>query len=437
MERQVNSDNFRTPVGVIDFRGINQPFYIKDKDRLGHIYVIGKTGVGKSTLLECMAISDIEKGKGMCLIDPHGDIAEHILHYVPEHRINQVICFNPAKYPIAFNPLAGILPEQYHLAASGLISTFKKIWESWGPRLEHILRYSLLTLLEYGEGTLLDIQPLLTNQLYRNNILARITSDHVIAFWHNEFDKYSPAFRSEAIAPILNKLGVFQASAPLRDTVGHKTSSFEMKQVLNEGQILICNLSKGKLGEDTSSLVGSMLVNSIQLAALARASQDTETRKPFYLYVDECHCFLSEAYIGVLAECRKYGLGLFLAHQYIEQLDEKIRSAVFGNVGTLICFRIGATDSEYLEKEFYPIFNKYDLVNLDRYCIRLKMQIDGATSKPFSAQTMIVEAYLKSHKEETLAWTRRNFVKSHKQCKKSLQQFIKDPPNGEPPGLFV
>ncbi|WP_165760123.1 type IV secretory system conjugative DNA transfer family protein [Niastella populi] len=399
MEPKNGTDISLTPVGITDFRGMHRPFYIKDKDRLAHLYCLGKSGVGKSTLLENMAISDIEKGKGICLIDPHGDVAEHLLHYIPSWRTQQVIYFNPAEYAIAFNPLAGILPDQYHLAASGLISTFQKMWDSWGPRLEHILRYCLMTLLEFGQGTLLDIQPLLTNQLYRNNILARVRSKHLLDFWFLEFDKYAPAFRSEAISPILNKLGVFQASAPLRNTVGHQTSSFDIRQIMDEGNMLICNLSKGRLGEDTSALLGSLLVNAIQLGALSRAGQDVETRRPFYLYVDECHSFLSEAYIGVLAECRKYSLSLFLAHQYLEQLDENIRAAIFGNVGTMVCFRVGASDAECLAKEFYPVFTESDLVNLPKYSMYLKMQIDSATSKPFSARTVAIKPYGKSNKE--------------------------------------
>lgn len=337
--------------------------------------------------METMQIADLENDKGICCIDPHGDMCEHLLHHIPEHRISQVIYFNPGEYSIPFNPLADIPPAQHHLAASGLISAFRQIWaHSWGVRMEHILRFCLLTILEHG-GCLLDIPPLLTNQAYRSKILARIHSNHILAFWFNEFDKYSPAFRNEAIAPILNKFSLFQASTPLRNTVGHTRSSFQIKDILDNGYVLLCNLSKAKLGEDTTSLLGSMLVNSIQLAALARVDQEIEERRPFYLYVDECHCFMSEAFIGILSECRKYGLGLTLAHQYIEQLDEKISAAVFGNVGTLICFRVGAADSEYLENEFYPVFNKSDLVNLERYSIRLKMQIDGATSKPFSATT--------------------------------------------------
>ncbi|HXF29595.1 MAG TPA: hypothetical protein VN457_07065, partial [Chlamydiales bacterium] len=377
-----------TPIGITNFRNTNKRFGIKDKDRLGHIYVIGKTGVGKSTLLENMAISDIERGKGLGVIDPHGDIAEDILKYIPEHRKKDLIYFDATNtaQPIAFNPLHGIHQSYHHLVASGLVSTFKKIWaDSWGPRLEYILRFVLLTLLQIPDATLLDIQPLLVNPDYRKPLLHFITDDHLLSFWRNEYEKYSPQLRAEAISPILNKTGLFQTSLPLRKIVGQKTTKFRMQQVLDEGKIFIVNLSKGELGEDASSLLGSMLVTSIQLAALHRATQDLESRKPFYLYVDEMHSFVTHSFVNILAEARKYCLSLFLTHQYTDQIDERIRLAIFGNVGTIISFRVGATDAEYLEKEFYPFFNKNDFINLPKYELYLKLMIDGTTSQPFSA----------------------------------------------------
>jgi hypothetical protein len=412
MERESYKNNETTPIGITNWRNQNQRFGIKDKDRLGHIYVIGKTGVGKSTLLQSMAISDIERGKGLGIIDPHGDIAQDILNFIPRHRIEDVIYFNPAdtEHPIAFNPLANIAAEYHHLAASGLISTFKKIWaESWGPRLEHILRFSLLTLLEYQKATLLDIQPLLTNQLFREKVLQRITSTHIHAFWRNEFEKYSPALKAEAIAPILNKMGLFIASIPIRNSVGQQVQSFEMRAVLDGGKIFIANLSKGKLGEDASSLLGSMLVTSIQLAALSRADQEPGKRKPFYLYIDEVQSFVSLAFADILAEARKYGLSLFMAHQYVEQLHEKIRSAIFGNVGTLIVFRVGAEDARCLAKEFSPVFTENDLVSLPKYSVYLKLMIDGSTSKPFSANTELIVPITMSYKEKIIGNNRLFF----------------------------
>ena len=324
----------------------------------------------------------------MCVIDPHGDISTDILKYIPENREKDLIYFNSTDQdnPIAFNPLKGINPRFHFLVASGLISTFKKIWsENWGPRMEYILRYTLITLLSVPDATLLDIQPLLTDKDFRARALRYVSDRHVIAFWRSEFDKYSPTLRNEAISPILNKTGVFITSDPLRKIVGQNTNSFRLQQVLDTGKILIVNLSKGQIGEDASSLLGAMLVNAIQLAALHRASQPEHTRKPFYLYIDECHSFISLSFATILAEARKYGLSLFMAHQYIEQLDERIRAAIFGNVGTIISFRVGASDAEYLAKEFHPVFNQDDLVNLPRYAMFIKLMIDGAMSKGFSA----------------------------------------------------
>jgi len=412
-----------TPIGITNWRNQRQPFGIKDEDRLGHIYVIGKTGVGKSTLLLNMAVSDIEKGKGLCIIDPHGDIAEEILNHIPQERIKDVIYFNPKDYehPVAFNPLKAVHPNYHHLVASGLVSTFKKIWaESWGPRLEYILRFSLLTLLEYPDATLLDIQPLLTDVLFRNKVLSYVTNQHTLSFWRNEFDKYSPALKSEAITPILNKTGVFLTSIPLRNTVGQNINGFRMQEVLDEGKILIANLSKGELGEDASSILGSILVTSIQLAALFRSTQPEQQRIPFYLYVDEMHSFISLSFADILAEARKYKLSLFLTHQYIDQLHEKVRSAVFGNVGTIISFRIGAEDAEHLVKEFHPEFDEGDFVNLPKYSMYLKLMIDGATSRPFSAFSLPPKPQTISYKTEVIAASQKRYGRKREEVEESI-----------------
>lgn len=415
--------NERTPIGIVNWRNSQQAFSIKDIDRLGHIYVIGKTGVGKSTLLLNMAISDIQKGKGICIIDPHGDIAENILHHIPKNRIEDVIYFNPKdlEYPIAFNPLKGIHKNFHHLVSSGLVATLKKIWaETWGPRLEYILKFCLMTLLEYPDATLLDIQPLLTDMYFRNKVLSYVTNEHTISFWKTEFEKYSPNLRSEAIAPILNKTGIFITSIPLRNIVGQKTRGFRMQQVLVEGKILIANLAKGEIGEETSSLLGSILVTSIQLAAMFRSNRPEHQRKPFYLYVDEMHSFISLSFVDILSEARKYKLSLFLAHQYIEQVREEIRSAIFGNVGTLISFRIGAQDAEHVAKEFHPVFNEDDLINLPRYSMYLKLMIDGATSQPFSATTLSPKPVTASFKEEVIQVSQRGYGRERAIVEKSI-----------------
>jgi hypothetical protein len=366
-------------------------------------------------------------------------LAESLLSCIPKGRIEDVIYFNPAdtEYPIAFNPLRGIHPSHHHLVAAGLISTFKKIWyESWGPRMEHILRFALLTLLEARTGSLLDIQPLLTDKYYREHILIKCINPDILSFWRNEFDKYPPALRSEAIAPILNKMGLFSANGILRNIVGQKARSFSMQQVMDEGKILVCNLSKGIIGEDASALLGSMLVTSVQLAALYRARQPEDTRKPFYLYIDEVHSFISLSFTNILSESRKYGLSLCIAHQYIEQLPEQIRSAIFGNVSTMISFRVGAADAKYLAREFHPVFDESDLVHLPKYHMYLKLMIDGATSQPFSADTLQVQKYVESFKGEVIEASRNSYNRKREEVEEKIFEKYKGGPQLDERTLF-
>lgn len=383
-----------TPIGYTNWRNQNIPFGIKDKDRLGHIYCIGKTGMGKSTLLQKMALSDITKGKGCGIIDPHGDVAKYLLERIPENRKKDLVYINPTSEKVlAYNPLHAVHPNYHSLVTSGLISTFKKIWaDSWGPRLEYILRFSLLTLLQYPYATLLDIQPLLTDADFREKVLEYVKDDYIFDFWRKEFGKYSPAFRNEVTAPILNKMGVFVSSEPLRKMLGQQVSGFRMSQVMDEQKILIANLSKGELGEDASTIIGCILVTAIQLSALYRAKQPIEKRVPFYLYVDEAHSFLSLSFADILAEARKYGLSLFIAHQFIDQLSEAFRTAIFGNIGTMICYRVGALDAEYLEIEFQSVFDRNDLLKLPKFEVLIKLMIDGVTSEPFSSNLNFTES---------------------------------------------
>jgi len=400
-----------TPIGKTDFRNEQIPFFIKDADRLRHIYVIGKTGVGKSTLLLNMAVSDIQKGKGCCILDPHGDIADRLLDYIPLERIQDVIYFNvtDTEHLPAFNPLYNIAPEHRNIVASALISTFKKIWaESWGPRLEYILHQCLLTLLQYPNATLLDIQPLLTNTVFREEVLMHVTEMHLKLFWYTEYDKYPPTFRMEVISPVLNKMGVFITNPILRTIVGRQRS-INIKEIVDGGKILICNLSKGITSEEVSSLLGSMLLSALQHAVLQRANMPEEQRNPFYCYVDECGSFLTTAFIGVLSEARKYGLSLFLAHQYLDQLPEHIRASIFGNVGTIISFQTGNSDAETLAKEFYPIFTASDFINLPKYSFYIKLMIDGVASKGFSALSLSPQQVGHSHKNEIIVHVRSSF----------------------------
>lgn len=412
-----------TPIGITTFRNSNKPFGIKDHDRFGHIYCIGKTGTGKSTLLLNMAIFDIQRGNGICIIDPHGDLAETILDYIPITRVNDVVYFNPqdTDYPVAYNPLFNIPADQHHIAVSGLISTFKKIWvDSWGPRLEYILRFALHTLFEYPNATLLDIQPLLTDNTFRNHVLRFCTTTSIQLFWQNEFNAYSPALRAEAITPILNKVGVFATSALLRNIVGQREKSLDIADLMNSRKIVIVNLAKGAIGEDVTSLLGSMLINSIQMAALSRSVQQEEDRIPFYVYVDEMQSFVSLSFADMLSEARKFKVSLFLTHQYIEQVHEKIHAAIMGNVGTMICFRVGSADADTLTAEFKPPFDIADLIALQRYHMYIKLMIDGATSKPFSAKTLPLPQHRFKNKVQVIELSRVSYAELKEQIEKQL-----------------
>lgn len=382
-----------TPIGVVNFRNDSRVFGIKARDKLMHCYCLGKSGSGKSTLILNMAISDLKQGHGFALLDPHGELSTELLKYVPNERLEDVIYFNPKdlESPIPFNPLIGVPYKYHHLVSSGIISTMKKVWaESWGPRMEHILRFCLLTLLQAEDATLLEIQPLLTNEEFRAEMLLKVTDKTLLDFWHVEFAGYTKVLKSEAIAPILNKVGLFSASLPLRYALGQKERGLRLLDIMNSRKVLIVNLSKGELGEDTSALLGSMLITAVQLAALFRATIKPEKRVPFFMYIDEMQSYVTLSFCDILAEARKYGLGLFLAHQYVEQIDQRILAAVLGNVGTIITFRVGARDALVLAKEYAPTFVAEDIINLPRYQMYLKLMIDSATSRPFSAVSLPV-----------------------------------------------
>ncbi|MBI3626517.1 type IV secretion system DNA-binding domain-containing protein, partial [Candidatus Uhrbacteria bacterium] len=375
-------------VGQTNFRNKQARFGIKTDDRRRHMYVVGKTGMGKSTLLESMLFQDIQAGRGLSVVDPHGDLAEKILDFVPAHRINDVIYFNPADtdYPIAFNVLEKVDASQRHLVTSGLIGVFKKIWaDSWGPRLEYLLRNSILALLDYPDSTLLGINRLMTDKAYRKKVIEKIQDPVVKAFWVDEYSKYPDKFATEAIAPIQNKVGQFLSSSLIRNIVGQVKSTISMRDIMDQGKILILNLSKGRIGEDNSALLGAMMITKIQLAAMSRVNIPEKERRDFYLYVDEFQNFATDSFADILSEARKYRLDLIIAHQYIEQLGEVVKPAVFGNVGTMIVFRVGAADAEELVKEFSPYFTEEDIVGLAKYHMYLKLMIDGIASTPFSA----------------------------------------------------
>lgn len=379
-----------TFLGEANFRNAKRSFGIKIDDRRRHVYAIGKTGMGKSTFLESMVIQDIYNNRGLALVDPHGDLVEKILKFIPSNRINDVIYFNPSDidYPIAFNVLEKVDPQYRHLVASGLVGVFKKIWaESWGPRLEYLLRNAILALLDYQDATLLGIPRILVDSNFRKKVIAKIQDPVVKAFWVDEFSKYNQQFLTEAISPIQNKVGQFLSSSLIRNIVGQVTSSIDLRKVMDEGKILLLNLSKGRIGEDNSALLGAMMITKLQLAAMSRVDIPEPSRKDFYLYVDEFQNFATESFANILSEARKYRLNLIIAHQYIEQLGEVVKPAVFGNVGTMVVFRVGASDAEELLKEFEPYYTEEHLVNLPKYNFYIKLMIDGVSSVPFSANT--------------------------------------------------
>lgn len=380
-----------TIVGQTNFRGQKRSFGIYPDDRRRHIYAIGKTGSGKTTLLENMIAQDIAAGHGVGVVDPHGDMAERLLDAVPPQRINDVVYFDPSdvEYPIGFNVLETIDPSYKYLVASGLVSSLKKIWaDSWGPRLEYILRNTILALLDYPASTMLGIMRMLSDKEYRKKVIAKISDPVIKSFWVNEFSNYNEKFRSEAISPIQNKVGQFLSSAIIRNIVAQPKSTIDMHDIMDNGKVLLLNVSKGKIGEDNSALLGAMLITKIQLAAMDRAKMPEEQRRDFYLYVDEFQNFATESFATILSEARKYRLNLTIAHQYITQMEEVVRDAVFGNVGTMVSFRVGAFDAEYLEKEYAPAFTQTDLVNLPKFNAYIKLMINGMSSKPFSMQTL-------------------------------------------------
>ncbi len=380
-----------TPFANTNFRNRKRKFGIKAIDRSRHMYLIGKTGMGKSTTLEHLIISDIREGNGVAVIDPHGDLVEKVVDYIPTHRINDVVYFNPAdvEYPIAFNVLENVDPEYRHLVASGLVGVFKKMFaESWGPRLEYLLRNAILALLDYPGSTLLGVQRILVDKAFCKKVSRKIKDPIVKSFWVNEYPKYPERFQKEAIAPIQNKVGQFLSISLIRNIVAQVKSSIDVREMMDNRKILLLNLAKGRIGEDASNLLGAMMITKIQLAAMERIDIPERERVPFHLYVDEFQNFATESFANILSEARKYALNLTVAHQYIEQLEETVRAAIFGNVGTLLCFRIGGTDAEELIKEFAPRFIEEDLVSLTKYEMYLRLMIDGVASTPFSAETL-------------------------------------------------
>jgi len=402
-----------------DFRGKHLRFGIKANDRAKHVYIIGKTGMGKSTLLENMAIQDIQNGEGLAFVDPHGKSAEFLLDFVPAERLDDVVYFAPfdLDHPISFNVMEDVGADQRHLVANGLMSSFKKIWpDVWSSRMEYILNNCLLALLEYPNSTLLGVNRLLSDKDYRKQVVGNISDPSVHSFWVDEFAKYNERYMQEAGDAIKNKIGQFTANPLIRNIIGQPKSTIDLRQVMDEKKILIVNLSKGRLGEQNANLLGGILITKIYLAAMSRAGAATEalSRLPyFYLFVDEFQSFVNESFADILSEARKYKLSLTIAHQYIEQMPEEVRNAVFGNVGTTIAFRVGPFDAETLETIFTPTFTKEDLVNLGFAQIYLTLSIDGVGSSPFSATTLPpIKATNTSLKDQIIARVRQTYARS-------------------------
>lgn len=426
----MNLDEKVTYFAETDFRNKKTKFGIKNKDRSRHMYVIGMTGMGKSTMLENLAIQDIQSGEGVAFIDPHGGTAEKLLSYVPEHRIKDVVYFAPfdADYPISFNVLDDVDPKRRHLVVGGLMSAFKKIWvDAWSARMEYILQNILHALLEYPGSTLLGVNRMLSDKDFRKKVVDNITDPSVKAFWVEEYAKYTDKFAAEAAPAIQNKVGQFTGNPLIRNLVGQAKSSFDIREILDNRKILIMNLSKGRMGEDNSNLIGSMLITKMYLAAMSRAdATEAEMRQlpAFNFYVDEFQSFASDSFANILSEARKYKLNLTIAHQYVEQMSDEVKAAVFGNVGSMVVFRVGSTDAEIFEKEFAPYFMLEDIVSLGQRQIYLRLMIDGVGSQPFSATTLppILPPEI-SYKQQVIDFSRMTFARKKDDVEKEIRDW--------------
>ena len=417
LDLPTNNVNF---IGLTNFRGINKKFGIKKEDRRRHMYILGKTGTGKSTMMKNMIIQDIQAGFGVGIFDPHGELAEDILNYIPSNRINDVVIIDPSDTdnPVSINLLDLKDKNLKDLIADNIVAVFKKHFDSWGPRLEYLLHNCILTLLQVDNTSLLGIQRILVDKKYRETIIKQIDDPILLRFWKEEYESMekNPRLTSEAIAPIQNKVGRFLSSATIRNLVGQVTSTIDLEDIMNTKKILIVNLSQGKIGEESASLLGGMLITRLQSAAMQRVRiVNEEEREDFYLYVDEFQLFATNAFAKILSESRKYRLNLILAHQYISQLEEDIQNAIFGNIGTIISFVVGPRDSEVLEKEFVPIFTGEDLISLEKHHFYIKLMIDGMISKPFSGISMDIQFLKNDNKNKAI-----NVSKEHYSRKKEI-----------------
>ncbi|MFO0743448.1 MAG: type IV secretion system DNA-binding domain-containing protein [Candidatus Paceibacterota bacterium] len=420
MEEKANDPNKITYLGLVDYRNKMIKFGIKAKDRTKHTYIIGKSGMGKSTLLENMAIQDIQNGEGIAFLDPHGVTAEKLLDFVPEHRKKDVIYFAPfdTEYPVALNVLEKVDVSKRHLVANGLMAAFKKVFgeDKFSDRMQYILNNIILSLLENENETLIGINRILSDKEYRKKIIENVKDPSVRSFWLEEYAKAGEKYQQEAAPAIQNKIGQFTSNPLIRNIVGQKKTSFDIRDIMDNKKILIMNLSKGKMGEGNANLIGSLLITKIYLAAMSRADIDPYKLielPPFYFYVDEFQNFANDSFADILSEARKYQLALIVTHQYIEQMTDEVRAAIFGNVGTMITFRVGATDAEVFEKEFAPVFTADDIVNLSAFQVYMRLMIDNVGSKPFSAKGLPpIEKPQISYSSEIMELSRHTYGKA-------------------------
>ncbi len=400
-----------SPMAVTNFRGHNSTFGVHREDRGRHMYIIGQTGVGKSGLLELLTIADIDTPYGFAVIDPHGDYAHNILKRIPAHRMKDVIYFNPADtdFPIAFNPMEVTDNKLKTHTASELIGVLKRMFESWGPRLEYILRYSLLALLDYPDATMLDITRILTDKKFRDEVLTYVDDPVVKNFWQVEFASWNSKFQAEAVAPVLNKVGAFTANPIVRNIIGQPKSSFNIRKIMDERKILIVNLSRGLIGEDNASLLGALLVTKMQMGAMSRADIEMSERVPFYLYVDEFQNFATDSFATILSEARKYALNLTVANQYIAQMSQDVKDAVFGNVGSIVTFRTSADDARVMAKYFEPHFTDHDIVHMHNRHTAISMIIEGEKVPAFSATTLSLPEFGEDYSSQIIEHSRSEF----------------------------
>ena len=413
--------------GMTNYRNDGKQFGIKRLDRRRHLYVVGKTGSGKSRLLELLLISDIQSGQGCCLLDPHGDLADELLKYVPKDRIKDVVYINPGDrdFPIGFNPLEAVEDHEMrqHLSVF-FIAIFKKLFAAtWNTRMEHLIRYITLALLETPDSNILGIPRILSDTTYRQRVIMQIKDPVVKSFWTNEFASFNEKYSNDAVVPILNKVGQFISNPTVRNMIGQQKNALDFEKFMNEGKIVLINVSKGKLGDDNAALLGSMFITKIQQAALARAKIEEDKRRDFYFYVDEFQNFATDAFSSILSEARKYHLDLTIAHQYIAQLPEEVKATAFGNVGSMIVFAVGGDDAAYLAKEFSPVFSPNDMINLNTREMYVKMSVDGKLTTPFSAVTLSVPKPTFNYSIEIIDKSRTTYAKNKVQVENEINRW--------------